>query len=160
MPVIMSNFKPPTCRRLQFDDEDDDEAPEHSRPNGFAAETADQNYANACLEEWRRQNRQESASRWNFDFETETPLPGPYVWERVDQNSSTTTVVEARVTAIETQQNHQNDLTEAMDCDVANNSAVTDAGEATTADVVNESCNKHHPSLMEEEQMKTPTKNG
>ncbi|XP_010191061.1 PREDICTED: cyclin-dependent kinase inhibitor 1 [Mesitornis unicolor] len=30
-----------------------------------------------------RQHLEEAQQRWNFDFETETPLEGPFKWERV-----------------------------------------------------------------------------
>lgn len=148
MPVIMSKIKPSACRRLQFDDEDDD-----NDNNGHVDEgTADQNFANACLEELRLREREEQSRRWNFDFVTETPLPGPYEWIQVTSeddltlNTSQNTLVEAHVTTVETQQNHQNDLTEAMDCDV--NVAVT----TTTQESSTKS------DTLEQEQMMTPTK--
>ncbi|KAM9369573.1 cyclin-dependent kinase inhibitor 1 [Phaethornis superciliosus] len=31
-----------------------------------------------------RQHLEEAQQRWNFDFETDTPLEGPFRWERVD----------------------------------------------------------------------------
>ncbi|XP_009077219.1 PREDICTED: cyclin-dependent kinase inhibitor 1 [Acanthisitta chloris] len=33
------------------------------------------------LEVMLRQNLEEAKQRWNFDFETETPLEGPFTWE-------------------------------------------------------------------------------
>lgn len=154
MPVIMSKIKPSTCRRLQFDDNDDEDAAERNgqiNPDNndhSAEETADQNFTNACLEDLRLRNRDESSRRWNFDFENETPLEGPFVWERVEPEHDivTATLVEARVTTIETQQNEQN---EAMDCDVA-----VDA--STTAVPPNESSTKS--DTLAKEQMTTPTK--
>ncbi|KAM8988134.1 cyclin-dependent kinase inhibitor 1 isoform 1-T1 [Ara ararauna] len=35
------------------------------------------------LESLLKQNLQEAQQRWNFDFETETPLKGHFEWERV-----------------------------------------------------------------------------
>ncbi|KAM6108274.1 cyclin-dependent kinase inhibitor 1 isoform 2-T2 [Pterocles gutturalis] len=35
------------------------------------------------LEDLLRQQLEEAQQRWNFDFETETPLEGHYKWERV-----------------------------------------------------------------------------
>lgn len=29
---------------------------------------------------------QQAKERWNFDFETETPLPGKYVWVKLDKD--------------------------------------------------------------------------
>lgn len=162
MPVIMSKIKPTACRRLQFDDDDEDGADQNGQDvnnDHSNEETAYQNLANASLEEFRRRNREENARRWNFDFQTETPLPGPYEWVRLEpeQNivvaSTTTTLVEACVTTIETQQNVQNDLTEAMDCDVAVAASTT----TTTKSAIppNESSTS---DTLENEQMTTPTK--
>ncbi|XP_009999698.1 PREDICTED: cyclin-dependent kinase inhibitor 1 [Chaetura pelagica] len=35
------------------------------------------------LEDLLRQELEEAQQRWNFDFQKETPLEGPFVWERV-----------------------------------------------------------------------------
>ncbi|KAJ7400008.1 cyclin dependent kinase inhibitor 1A [Pitangus sulphuratus] len=35
------------------------------------------------FEDKLRQQLEEARQRWNFDFETETPLEGPFKWERI-----------------------------------------------------------------------------
>lgn len=213
MPVIMSKIKPSVCRRLQFDDDEEDE-------------TADQNIANACIEEWRRRDQEASTQRWNYDFVNDRPLQGPYEWVAVIEESdrdpvipepdliavvpepdevaivpepvlvpvvpepeivvvmpgsvsvpvtpepvmvSTTpnTVDEAHVTTIETQQNHQNNLTEAMDCDEAQQNRqnnLTEAmdcdvnGAATTNAVTNDESSTIKRDTLEQEHTTTPTK--
>ncbi|XP_008920571.1 cyclin-dependent kinase inhibitor 1 [Manacus vitellinus] len=35
------------------------------------------------FEDKLRQQLEEAQQRWNFDFETETPLEGPFKWERI-----------------------------------------------------------------------------
>lgn len=165
MPVRMSMNQPSARRRLQFDEEDEDSVIDINRQNidnnqseDALAETNNQNCANAFLEEMRQRNNEEMSHKYNFDFSTETPLPGRYEWERVETTSSieiSPALVEARITTIETQQNEQNNLTEAMDCDVAEISAVTLPPPSSSSSSLNE-----NPSgdMLAREQMITPTK--
>ncbi|PSN47452.1 hypothetical protein C0J52_01934 [Blattella germanica] len=73
--TTMGDQKPRVCRRLQFDDE----------PAGEDHTGAVENYENELKEEMRR-DAQAAMLRWNFDFENEVPLPGRWLWVRVETN--------------------------------------------------------------------------
>ncbi|XP_017788384.1 PREDICTED: uncharacterized protein LOC108570958 [Habropoda laboriosa] len=69
-------------RRLFQDDDDDDNETESGRNSGV-----EDNLANCFFEEARK-NRENAKERWNFDFEKEEPLPGRYVWVKLDQHGN------------------------------------------------------------------------
>lgn len=43
---------------------------------------------NSDIEDLDAEIKEQQRHRWNFDFETETPLPGRYQWVRVDASNS------------------------------------------------------------------------
>lgn len=128
MPVKMSINQSSARRRLVFDDDDSDQNNEGD--NGHSAvnhEIQNQNAANT-FNEHMAQQREEMKIKYNFDFQTEQPLEGDYLWERVESSSQQTptlsaTAVEATVT-IE-RQCIENNQVEAMDCDLVTSSSIT-----------------------------------
>ncbi|CAK9825891.1 hypothetical protein ANTRET_LOCUS3824 [Anthophora retusa] len=83
-----------SVRRRLFQDDDDDNETESGRNSGV-----EDNLANCFFEEARK-NREndvtfllrsvcgQAKERWNFDFEKEEPLPGRYVWVKLDQHGN------------------------------------------------------------------------
>ncbi|XP_076394001.1 uncharacterized protein LOC100883023 isoform X3 [Megachile rotundata] len=70
-----------SARRKLFQDDEDDEG-ESGRKSGV-----EDNIAN-CFYEEARKNRQNAKERWNFDFEKEEPLPGRYMWVKLDEHGN------------------------------------------------------------------------
>ncbi|XP_003393975.1 cyclin-dependent kinase inhibitor 2 isoform X1 [Bombus terrestris] len=68
-----------SVRRRLFQDEDDDNETESVRNSGVE---------DNCFFEETRKNRENAKERWNFDFEKEEPLPGRYVWVKLDQHGN------------------------------------------------------------------------
>ncbi|XP_076236890.1 uncharacterized protein LOC143180806 isoform X2 [Calliopsis andreniformis] len=71
-----------SVRRKLFQDAGDDSDGEPGRNSGV-----EDNIVNRFFEEARK-NRANAKERWNFDFEKEEPLPGRYVWVKVDQDGN------------------------------------------------------------------------
>ena len=71
-----------SVRRKLFQDDDDDNERDLERNSGV-----EDNLVNCFFEEARK-NRENAKERWNFDFEKEEPLPGRYVWVKVDQDGN------------------------------------------------------------------------
>lgn len=71
-----------SVRRRLFQDDDDDNETESGRNSGV-----EDNIVNRFYEEARK-NRENAKERWNFDFEKEEPLPGRYVWVKLDQHGN------------------------------------------------------------------------
>ncbi|XP_076676158.1 uncharacterized protein LOC143373117 isoform X3 [Andrena cerasifolii] len=71
-----------SVRRKLFQDDDDDNERDSERNSGV-----EDNLVNCFFEEARK-NRENAKERWNFDFEKEEPLPGRYVWVKVDQDGN------------------------------------------------------------------------
>ncbi|XP_078049088.1 uncharacterized protein LOC144476259 isoform X1 [Augochlora pura] len=68
-------------RRLFQDDEEENEG-DSSLNSGV-----EDNLVNCFFEEARK-NRENAKERWNFDFEKEEPLPGRYVWVKLDEHGN------------------------------------------------------------------------
>ncbi|XP_006568963.1 uncharacterized protein LOC725144 isoform X3 [Apis mellifera] len=71
-----------SVRRRLFQDDDDDNETESGRNSRI-----EDNVANCFFEEARKY-RENAKERWNFDFEKEEPLPGRYVWVKLDQHGN------------------------------------------------------------------------
>ncbi|XP_054032546.1 cyclin-dependent kinase inhibitor 1 [Dryobates pubescens] len=61
------------------------------------------------LKDLMRQHLEEAQQRWNFNFETETPLDGQFKWERVFQAEQPTQEAHSLVSAIRTEQRGSRD---------------------------------------------------
>ncbi|XP_075234571.1 uncharacterized protein LOC142332177 [Lycorma delicatula] len=72
MPAPDQPSRSNVCRRLFFSEEDEQRFPAGHEDNA----------ANSLLEIIRRDN-QRAREKWNFDFETETPLEGRWEWTEV-----------------------------------------------------------------------------
>nr|XP_034171241.1 uncharacterized protein LOC117600233 isoform X1 [Osmia lignaria]XP_034171242.1 uncharacterized protein LOC117600233 isoform X1 [Osmia lignaria] len=70
-----------SARRKLFQEDDDNES-KSERNSGV-----EDNIAN-CFYEEARKNRENAKERWNFDFEKEEPLPGRYVWVKLDEHGN------------------------------------------------------------------------
>ncbi|XP_029036240.2 uncharacterized protein LOC114872802 [Osmia bicornis bicornis] len=70
-----------SARRKLFQEDDDNES-KSGRNSGV-----EDNIAN-CFYEEARKNRENAKERWNFDFEKEEPLPGRYVWVKLDEHGN------------------------------------------------------------------------
>ncbi|XP_031834587.1 uncharacterized protein LOC116427891 isoform X2 [Nomia melanderi] len=71
-----------SVRRRLFQDDANENENNRSRNTGI-----EDNIANCFFEEARK-NRENAKERWNFDFEKEEPLPGRYVWVKLDQHGN------------------------------------------------------------------------
>ncbi|XP_015432265.1 PREDICTED: uncharacterized protein LOC107188484 isoform X1 [Dufourea novaeangliae] len=71
-----------SVRRRLFQDNEDENHGDSDRNSGV-----EDNLAN-CFYEEARKNRENAKERWNFDFEKEEPLPGRYVWVKLDQHGN------------------------------------------------------------------------
>lgn len=82
------------CRRLVFDEEPAPEIETSSAAEDLQNEAEEQipphleearidNIRNNFVEEMQN-SRDEARKKWNFDFETETPLDGDWEWEKVE----------------------------------------------------------------------------
>ncbi|XP_076760224.1 uncharacterized protein LOC143428868 isoform X1 [Xylocopa sonorina] len=79
---VQEGKNPRSVRRRLFQDDDDDNETESSRNSGVEDNIVDRFFEEA------RKNRENAKERWNFDFEKEEPLPGRYVWVKVDQHGN------------------------------------------------------------------------
>jgi len=81
-----SQPKPHVCRQLFADEErkGDDDDDHHSAGTG----DIDGHYVNSLEEEMRR-DLQAKIDYWNFDFQNDVPLEGPWVWEPMVQAEPT-----------------------------------------------------------------------